>query len=148
MENKLHDHIKLEIMIEAPLKKVWRAWTDPDLILQWIGSDPNGKGLNAELNVYPGGDYEIHFMGSDQTEHTCFGVYREVVEFHKLSFSWRWKSEPGVESLVSVFLIPFGQQTLMQFEHLGFGYQSAHNYKEGWMGTFLKLNRVLNSVEN
>jgi hypothetical protein len=31
----------------------------------------------------------------------------------------------------------------MHFEHRGFGYQSAHNYAEGWKSTFLKLNKLL-----
>jgi uncharacterized protein YndB with AHSA1/START domain len=148
MENKPNDHLIMEIIIDAPLKKVWNAWTDPDLILQWIGSDPDGKGLDAVMNVHPGGSYEIHFMNSDHTEHTCYGNYREVVEFSKLSFSWRWKSEPDVDSLVSILLIQTGRQTRMQFEHQGFGYQSAHSYAEGWKGAFFKLNRALNKPDN
>ena len=106
MENKANDHLKMEVMIEAPLKKVWNAWTDPIIILQWIGSDPDGKGLDAKLDLRIGGSYEIHFMNSDHAEHTCYGVYKDIVEFSKLSFSWRWKSEPDVESQVSILLMP------------------------------------------
>jgi uncharacterized protein YndB with AHSA1/START domain len=148
MEAKPADHIRIEIRIEASLQKVWEAWTDPDIILQWIGSEPESKGLSAELQVHPGGKFEIHFLSSDQTEHVCFGVYREVVAYNKLSFSWQWKSEPDVESLVSLSLKPVGQLTLMHFEHRGVGYQSAHNYTEGWKGAFLKLNKLLQKAEN
>jgi uncharacterized protein YndB with AHSA1/START domain len=148
MESKANDHLKMEVMIDAPLKKVWQAWTDPDIILQWIGSDPDGKGLNAKLNVRIGGTYEIHFMNSDLAEHTCYGVYNDIVEFSRLHFSWRWKSEPDVESQVSILLIPAGRQTMMQFEHQGFGYQSAHSYAEGWKGAFFKLNRALKKTDS
>ncbi len=148
IENKPNDHLSLEMIIDAPLQKVWSAWTDPDLILQWIGSDPDGKGLDAKLNVRAGGCYEIHFMNSDLTEHTCYGVYKDIVEFRKLSFSWQWKSEPDVESLVSILLIPTGSQTMMRFEHQGFGFQSAHSYEEGWKKTFFKLTRVLNIINS
>ena len=148
MEVKPADHIRMEIRIEAPLQKVWEAWTDPDIILQWIGSEPESKGISAELQVHPGGKFEIHFLSSDQIEHVCFGVYHEVETYNKLSFSWQWKSEPDMVSLVSLSLKRVGQLTLMQFEHQGFGFQSTHNYAEGWKGTFLKLNKLLQKPEN
>jgi uncharacterized protein YndB with AHSA1/START domain len=148
MEIKPGDYISIDFKIEAPLKKVWRAWTDPEVILQWFGSDPGDKGLDADLQVFPGGNYEVHFKSPDQTEHTAYGIYKEVVEFSKLSFTWNWKSEPGMESLVSLFLVSVGEQTLMHFEQHGFGYESAHNYAVGWKGTFVKLNKLLSKIEN
>src|SRR5205085_10878067 len=96
------DSVSLEIMIHTPVEKTWEAWTDPALILKWFGSDPNGEGIKAELDVRPGGEFEISFRDSNGTEHTCSGVYVIVEKPEKLSFTWRWKSEPGVESLVNI----------------------------------------------
>ena len=140
--DKTDDSINLEIKIHAPVQEVWKAWTDPALILQWIGSDPKGEGLKARMDVRPGGMYEISFRGSDKVEHTCFGIYTEVKEFRKLIFSWEWKSEPGVESFVSVDLTPDNDNTLMQFEHLHVGNRSMHNYLTGWTMTFEKLKLI------
>ena len=67
----------------------------------------------------------------------------EVKEFRKLIFSWEWKSEPGVESLVTIELTPEGDHTLMQFEHSHVGNRSMHNYLTGWTMTFEKLNMIL-----
>jgi uncharacterized protein YndB with AHSA1/START domain len=100
--------IKIDIKIDAPIEKVWEAWTNPYIILNWFGSDPNGQVLKARLDVYPGGNFEIAFRDSDLTEHVCYGVYSDVKEFTKLSFSWRWKSEPGTESFVKISLKPEG----------------------------------------
>ena len=55
-----------------------------------------------QLGLRRGGSFEVSFMDSDGTEHTCSGVYADVQPETKLSFSWRWKSEPGVETFVSV----------------------------------------------
>jgi uncharacterized protein YndB with AHSA1/START domain len=96
------------------------------------------------MDVRPGGTFEISFRGSDYVEHTCFGMYTEVKEFRKLIFSWEWKSEPGVESLVIMELTPDGNDTFMQFEHAGVGNHSMHNYLAGWEMTFEKLKRLLN----
>jgi len=141
---KMEDSIILEINIHAPIQEVWRAWTDPALILKWIGSDPQGEGLKAHMDVRPGGMYEISFRGSDRVEHTCFGIYTEVKEFRKLIFSWEWKSEPGVESFVEIELTSDNDHTLMQFEHSHVGSRSMHNYVAGWKATFEKLEQLLN----
>lgn len=137
------EKIQLEILLRAPIVEVWRAWTEPDRISKWFGSDPNGKGLKAMLNVCPGGFFEITFQDSNRTEHTCFGVYSVVREFSSLTFSWNWKSEPGVESFVTVELKSENNFTRMLFRHEHLGKGSQHNYEEGWKSTFLKLERSL-----
>src|SRR4051794_26703123 len=109
--------VTIETVINAPIKDVWGAWTSPAQILNWFGSDPDGVGLAATLDVEPGGSFEITFADSDQTEHTCSGVYAEIQEFRKLTFSWAWKSEPGVESLVELSLAPVNDVTRMLFTH-------------------------------
>ena len=146
-EKKADDSIHLDTIIHAPIQAVWNAWTHPGLILQWFGSDPNGVGISAHVDLRPGGSFEISFRGSEGIAHTCFGVYKEVAAFSRLIFSWEWKSEPGVESRVTVLLTPEGDHTLMQFEHAHVGSKSAHNYKAGWRDTFVKLERVLNTKE-
>ncbi len=142
--DKTDDSISLEIKIPSPVQDVWKAWTDPVLILKWIGSDPKGEGLKAQLDVRPGGMFEISFRGSDGVEHTCFGMYTEVKEFRKLIFSWEWKSEPGVESFVTIELTPDSDHTRMDFEHSHVGNHSRHNYQAGWKATFEKLTHLLN----
>lgn len=134
-----NDIITIDAIISAPIENVWKAWTDPVLILDWFGSDPNGKGIKAKMNVRPGGSFEITFRDADQTEHTCSGVYADVQEFSKLSFTWTWKSESGVESFVTVVLTPQNNFTQMIFEHAYIGTASKHDYLNGWQTTFSKL---------
>jgi uncharacterized protein YndB with AHSA1/START domain len=139
------DAVRIEISFNATREKVWEAWTEPEFILQWFGSDPNGKGLSAKMNVEQGGSYEITFKDGDGTVHTCMGKYLIVEMFRQLSFTWEWENEPGVESLVNISLDPINNSTAMIFEHKNLGTASAHNYLIGWKGTFLKLERILNS---
>jgi uncharacterized protein YndB with AHSA1/START domain len=135
--------VSLKIMIHAPLEKTWEAWTDPALILKWFGSDPKGEGIKAEMDVRPGGKFEISFRDSNGTEHTCSGDYLVVEKPAKLSFTWNWKSEPGVESRVTVSFIDKQNSTLMQFEHANLGSASKHDYLQGWQSTFAKLESLL-----
>ena len=143
MDNKADDPIYIETLISAPISDVWSAWTDPAIILNWFGSDPDGWGVSAKLNVHPGGSFEVTFKNSDGSEHTCSGVYETVETCHKLIFSWVWRSEPGVVSFVTVLLYPDDDNTRMHFEHANVGTASAHDYLYGWQATFLKLERLL-----
>lgn len=135
--------ISLEKILHVSLEKVWSAWTDPAHVTKWFGSDPNGKVLQAKLDVRPGGRFEITFEDPDRTEHTCSGVYDVVEKFKKLTFSWMWRSEPGVESFVTIELTSDSGNTRMQFEHANLGLASKHNYIKGWESTFMKLEKVL-----
>jgi len=137
--------ISIDKIFRAAPEKVWNAWTDPAMVMRWFGSDPRGKVLKASLDVEPGGRFEVTFANSDQTEHTCSGVYSVVEEFKMLKFSWSWRSEPGVESFVTIRLSGDGEYTRMQFEHANFGFASQHSYLEGWNSTFLKLEKVVHS---
>ena len=135
--------IFIETTFKSSIEKVWEAWTNPNLIMNWFGADPKGKGLKAELDVRPGGYFEITFQDSDMAEHTCSGIYNEVQVLSKLAFSWQWKNEPGAESFIILLLTTEGKSTRMQFEHKNLSSSSKHDYAKGWRSAFLKLERLL-----
>jgi uncharacterized protein YndB with AHSA1/START domain len=137
--------IFFETTFRNSIEKIWDAWTNPSLIINWFGSDREGKVLKAELDVQPGGYFEITFQDADLTKHTCSGIYHEVQAFSKLTFSWQWKSEPGVESFITLMLSPEGKYTRMQFEHKNLGSGSKHDYAKGWQNTFSKLHHLVDS---
>jgi len=138
-----NDTVTIEYLLQAPVDRVWKAWTEPTHICEWFGSDPQGIVLYARLDVRVGGSFEITFRDSSGLEHTCFGDYTTVIPFKKLQFTWRWKSEPDVESKVCIELQEAGENTQVCFVHAGVGTASAHNYNEGWRSTFMKLERLL-----
>lgn len=137
------DTVIITTEVRASIQDCWGAWTDADQLLKWFGSDPDGRGLAATLDVKVGGSYKISFVNSDQTEHTCSGVYIEVKPLEKLAFYWEWLSEPGVVSLVTVSFAPKGILTWMQLQHAHVGKLSAHDYRIGWRSTFTKLEKLL-----
>ena len=138
------DVIFIETTIHAPVEKVWQAWTEPNIIMKWFGSDPKGEVLSAKLDVRQGGNFEVTFKDSDQAEHTCYGIYTEIEKLSKLAFTWHWKSEPGTESFIVLLLTEEGKSTKMEFKHMNLGSGSKHDYAKGWQSTFLKLEQILN----
>jgi len=136
--------VNIEWLFNTSIEKVWQAWTDPSIVNKWFGSDPGGTVIGASMDVIPGGHFEIAFKDSDETLHTCFGLYTEVDLNFKLNFTWSWKSEPGHISFVKIGFEKMTKGTSMQFEHAWLNPGSAHNYKAGWNNTFLKLDNYLN----
>src|SRR5579863_5875653 len=70
-------------IIDAPRAKVFKAWTDPELLKQWFAPLPYTTPV-AELDVRPGGASLIVMRGPDGAETSNRGVYLEVVANERL----------------------------------------------------------------
>lgn len=60
--------------IDAPREKLFRAWTQPELLKQWFAPLPFTT-PHAELDVRPGGSSVIVMRGPDGTDYPNRGVY-------------------------------------------------------------------------
>jgi uncharacterized protein YndB with AHSA1/START domain len=70
---------------KAPRARVWRAWTDPDQLLQWWG--PKGfKVVSTKVDLRPGGLF--HYCLESPEGQVMWGrfVYREIVPEERLVF--------------------------------------------------------------
>lgn len=54
-------------IIDAPREKLFRAWTEPDLLKQWFAPKP-WETPHAELDVRPGGSCLVVMRGPDGNE--------------------------------------------------------------------------------
>lgn len=140
--------IVIEHVFRAPLEQVWRAWTSPEAVRTWWGSDPAGVVIAADLDVRVGGRFEIAFRDSSGVEHTCSGVYLRVRPMTELEFTWSWASEPGRTSRVAVALEQGDDGTRMRFVHGDLFTASEHDYAVGWRSTFAKLDETLAARED
>jgi len=70
-------------LINAPREKVYRAWTDPELLKQWFAPKPYTTPI-VEVDVRPGGSAYIVMRGPDGKDMPNRGVYLEVVPNEKL----------------------------------------------------------------
>lgn len=70
-------------LINAPREKVYRAWTDPELLKQWFAPKPYTTPV-VEIDVRPGGSAYFVMRGPDGKDLPNRGVYLEVVPNEKL----------------------------------------------------------------
>lgn len=126
-------------------EKVWRAWTDPQALMQWFGpAGPQAVSV-ADVDVRVGGRYRLVFGGPQGNDHEAAGVYKEVVPNRKLVFSWCWpRTTPDRVSQITILLSAQGGGTDMEFRHEQFFDEAARDgHLRGWTGTFDKLGAFL-----
>ncbi|MGA2043650.1 MAG: SRPBCC family protein [Roseiarcus sp.] len=93
-------------LIDAPREKLYRAWTEPDLLRQWFAPLPYTTPV-AELDVRPGGASYIVMRGPDGVDLPNRGVYLEVVPYEKLVFTnayaraWEPSEKPFMTAIVT-----------------------------------------------
>ena len=92
-------------LIDAPRDKLYRAWSEPELLKQWFAPAPFTT-PHAELDVRPGGSSYIVMKSPDGQEMSNRGMYLEVVKNEKLvftdAFSRMW--EPAGKPFMTVIL--------------------------------------------
>lgn len=92
-------------IIDAPREKLFKAWTDPELLKQWFAPLPYTTPV-AELDVRPGGSNLIVMRSPDGNEMPNRGVYLEVVENERLVFTNAYTKawEPSEKPFMTVIL--------------------------------------------
>jgi len=139
--------LKLERHYPVAPEKVWRAWTDPQALMQWFGPGGPTKVSVAEVDVRVGGRFRLVFGGPEGREHEAAGIYREVVANRKLVFTWYWpNSTPDRVSQITILFQPAGGGTDLKFLHEQFFDQAARDgHLRGWSDAFVKLETYLAS---
>lgn len=92
-------------LIDAPREKLYRAWTEPELLKQWFAPAPYTTPV-AELDVRPGGSNVIVMRGPGGPDMPNAGVYLEVVPNERIvftdAFTKAW--EPSAKPFMTVIL--------------------------------------------
>lgn len=73
-------------IIEVSADKLFRAWTEPSLIVQWFAPKPWST-PRAEVDLRPGGANCITMADPEGNEFPNAGIYLEVVPGKKLVFT-------------------------------------------------------------
>jgi len=92
-------------IFNAPREKVYRAWTDPELLKQWFAPKPFTTSV-AQLDVRVGGANLIVMRDAEGNEFPNRGVYLEVIPNQKLVFSDAYTKawEPSPKPFMTVIL--------------------------------------------
>ena len=97
-------------LIDAPREKLFRAWTEPELLRQWFAPLPYTTPV-VELDVRPGGAMRVVMRGPDGADMPVSGIYLEVIENERLVFTDAYTKawEPSGKPFMTV-IVTFGNE--------------------------------------
>jgi len=136
------EQIEREIVIEAPVERIWAMLTEAELIQQWFAFD------GATIDPRPGGALVMTWQ-----EHGTYHARIERIEPRRL-FSYRWARLPdeqpgaGNSTLVEFTLTPEGSGARLRVVESGFAEldlpeseqaEWAAENVQGWSGGFASL---------
>jgi uncharacterized protein YndB with AHSA1/START domain len=92
-------------LIDAPREKVFRAWTEPELIKQWFAPHP-WTTPSAATDVRPGGSSLIVMRSPEGKDFPNRGIYLEVVKNERLVLTDAYTSAwiPSAKPFMTVIL--------------------------------------------
>lgn len=128
---------------QAPPAAVFDAWTSPEKLKQW--SSPGGyTNPVAEVDLRIGGAYRIDMLAPNGVVHRVVGVYREIDRPRRLSYSWRWQTNPDRgEMLIALDFIPTAEGTELVLTHSQLNSEDSRaSHERGWIGCLAKLEAM------
>jgi uncharacterized protein YndB with AHSA1/START domain len=128
---------------DAPRALVFKAWTDPQLALNWWGPR-DYPATQMKMDVRPGGKWR-HCLVSTENGRELWqgGVFREVVPPSLLVFTFAWEEEGerGLETVVTITFAEDGEKTRMIFRQTLFqSVEERDGHRGGWNSTFDRLD--------
>jgi len=93
-------------LIDAPREKLFRCWTEPELMKQWFAPLP-WTTTKAEMDVRPGGSSLIVMRSPQGEEFPNPGIVLEVVKNEKLVFTdaytkaWEPSAKPFMTAIIT-----------------------------------------------
>lgn len=83
---------------DATPARLFRAYTDPDLITRWLGPRDVEMRL-LEFDPHSGGAYRYAHVGADGSEHLFRGVFHSVERAERIVQTFEYEGAPGQVSL-------------------------------------------------
>lgn len=106
------NQITVEAVINAPVEKVWRYFTEPAHITKWNNASPDWHTPRAENDLRVGGSFNYRMEAKDGREGFDFtGTYDEVLPQAKIVYTMTdgrrveniFKEEAGMTRVVVTF---------------------------------------------
>lgn len=150
--------LRIERTFDAPVEKVWHAWTDPEAYKKWWG--PKGwSAPEVKIDFREGGTFLSCMRGAmepggPELDNWSGGVYKEIVPMKKIVMTDYFTDSQGNkinakeigmpgewpdEMLVTVTFEDLGDKTKLTLVHEGHPAEIAGDAEQGWNESLDKL---------
>ncbi|MGD2067861.1 MAG: SRPBCC family protein [Gemmatimonadota bacterium] len=131
-----------EVVVEAPIERVFRALSSPGEVPLWWRAEGQYETTAAEIDLRPGGRYRLSGTSERLGTFEVGGTYLVVDPPTRLVFTWRpdW-DEDARNSKVEIHLEEVSAGTRVRVTHTGFATTDARDgHAGGWPNVLHRLS--------
>ena len=144
--------IRVTTTMRAPRDKVYKAWTDPDLLKKWFFAEAGFATEEAETDLRPQGAWALKVVNQETGDSTnLYGHYAEVEPGERLAYTWTGAcAGEQYWTLVTVWFRhgEGGKGTELELSHGVFETQEDRDlHEQGWFACITCLDRFLEAEE-
>jgi uncharacterized protein YndB with AHSA1/START domain len=130
--------ITIERLIDAPRERVFKAFIDPEQVMQWHYATEGWSTPYAKIDARAGGKFDIGFKSPDGANDFAFeGTYTEVKEPERIAYTI------GDGRPVTVDFIDEGGKTKVVLVLALENMNSAEQQREGWTEMIVHLEELM-----
>ncbi len=127
METNTNTTITIENIVNAPLEKVWKFWTEPAHIIKWNNASADWHTPHAENDLRVGGKFVSRMEAKDGSFGFDFGgVYDEVIINKSIAYTL------GDGRKVKIFFTSHGNETKVVETFEAENTNSVELQRSGW----------------
>jgi uncharacterized protein YndB with AHSA1/START domain len=95
--------LRIERSFDAPVERVFEAWTSEEVLRRWLHGMPDWETPTAEVDLRVGGRIRIVMRDpSSASEVGATGEYKAVEPPRRLLFTWVWDHQPDQPQLIEL----------------------------------------------
>jgi uncharacterized protein YndB with AHSA1/START domain len=156
--NTCEDEIVITRLFDAPRELVWRAWTEPEMVMQWWGPK-NYTSPSCKIDLRVGGNYLYCMRSPEGKDFWSTGVFREIKQPERIVCTDSFADEKGnvvpatyygmspdfpAEMLVTVTFEVQAGRTRLTLRHAGLPSEDMRDLtRAGWNESLDKFAGVL-----
>jgi uncharacterized protein YndB with AHSA1/START domain len=137
--------LRIERTFEAPVERVFAAWTSEEVLRRWLHGMPGWETPTAQVDLRVGGRIRIVMRDpSDGVEVGATGEYRVVEPPRRLVFTWVWDHDPDNPQLIELELAEDDGRTVVRMTNSAIPTDGRlEDQKRGWHVCYDNLERLL-----
>jgi uncharacterized protein YndB with AHSA1/START domain len=132
-DTKNQEELFITRIIDAPRERVWKAWTEPELMKRWWGPKAFTSPY-CKIDLRVGGKFLYCMRSPEGKDYWGTGVYREIVQLERIVYTDSFADEKGnvvpatqygmsadtpLEMLVTVTFEEHEGKTKLTLRHVG-----------------------------
>jgi uncharacterized protein YndB with AHSA1/START domain len=137
--------LRIERTFDAPIERVFDAWTNADVLRRWLHVGPAWETPIAEVEPLVGGMIRIVMRDpADGAHYGATGEYLVIERPRRLVFTWTFDHHPENQQLIELEFTERGGVTSVQMINSGIGTgRQWGEQRSGWQGCYDNLARAL-----